>query len=797
MKAIIMAGGEGKRLRPITCTMPKPLVPVLNRPIVDYTMELLKKHGITEATYTLHYMSDVIKDHVGDGSAWGMHCNYSCSEKSLGTAGSVREAVGEANERLIVLSGDGITDVDITSAIHAHENSGASVTIVLKNVDEPTEYGVAIVDESGMVTRFIEKPEQSEVFSDLANTGIYILEPEAVRMIPQGVEFDFSKQLFPKIMDAGMKIFGYKMDGYWCDVGDISEYRRAQKDMLDGKCSFQTTAKNYNGIYIEANAKISDNATLIPPCYIGSGVSIGDGVLIEPYTVIGSGASIESGSSIKRSIIFDDVKIRRNVEIRGAVVCENAHIDDRASMYEGSTIGAETHLGVGVSVLPNVSIWPGKDIEGGFSCRDNIVWGNSARRAEIDGSHIRGYMDNQLTPEAALRLGAAYASRFKPPARLAICADGSQVSVILKHSIISGVASQGVDAVVVNPLSKSAFALTIAESGCIGGMYVEGNDSHGAVITVYDKNGIEASGDIMRSIKASFIFGEQKPSVDSELGLITQSNGMEDIFENRLLQMVDSEALRGNPKTLRLNSPEQFGNSITRILLRLGWRVENMRNSQKLIPAHDQNTLSVAVDSNGMMSMAAKDAVADEQAIMAMIAAEAIDRANIKRVVLPATIAEEYRDVLKAKGVELYFAPEEKGKLRRVAFEKNAYYAPLHEQEAKVLKLCEMFSKGELLQYYNEMPVLYSAERRITTTRRDMGRMLRSLVDGERKNEHELIDGLRLKLDTGWVVVHPSAGRTAAFRVVAGSSSSEYAKELCDIYTEKLNKIRDKQDYTK
>lgn len=801
MRAVIMAGGEGRRLRPITCTMPKPMVPLLNKPIVDYTMELLKRHGIHEAVYTLHYMGEKIKQHVGDGSAWGLRCTYAESESPLGTAGSVKQAVKETDEDILVLSGDGITDVDLSAVIKAHEASGAEATIVLKKVPSPTEYGVALLDDEGSIVRFIEKPEQSEVFSDLANTGIYILSRRALNLIPDRTEFDFSKQLFPEMLNQGMMLKGFITESYWCDIGDISEYRRAQRDMLDGRVRFETIARNYSGIYYEPNAHISDSAVLIPPCYIGSGVSIGDEAIIEPYTVIGSGSVVERGSSLKRSILFDNVRIRREAQIRAAVVCENAHIDDRASLYEGSTIGAGTHVGAGVSVLPNVSIWPEKELEGGLSCRDNIVWGNPINRIGISGSCIKGYTDTGLTPETALRIGAAYASKLRSPAKVAVCSDGSQSAVMLVYALISGITSQGVDVKNVGVLGKSAFSLTVSQLGTDGGLYVEGNENHGSIITLYDSMGIEASQDCLRSVRSAFVMGEQKPRVDVELGIVSRAEGMEEMFENRLSRLLDTDALRRNPKTLRINANEQIVRCVTGILLRLGWNVESLRKESRLIPVQDENTLAILQDSNGALSLSfqngGKSIIMDEQEIITALSVDAIEHAGMKQLVLPVTLPEEYRSCLKTHGADLLFAPEDSTKLRRAAFERGHYYAPLYEREAGIMKLAELFATGELAKIHTSLPKIHSSENRVPASRNDIGRMLRSLAESERNSDRELVDGLRLRLDSGWVVVKPYLGRTASFRIVAGAASGEYAKELCDIYTEKLERIRDNKEDSK
>ena len=325
-KAVIMAGGEGKRLRPITCTLPKPMVPLLNKPVIDYCIELLKKHGVEDITATLHYLPNVIMRHCGDGGKYGVKLSYSIEDAPLGTAGSVSKAVGADARRIIVISGDAMTDADLTEAMCFHKARGAAVTIVLKRVSVPTEYGVAMTDSKGKIYRFLEKPMLSEVFSDLANTGIYILEPEVIERIPAGEKYDFSKDLFPALLKEKMPVYGYVTDRYWCDIGDIAQYKAAQRDMLDGRCTFTTAAKQKDGAWIEDGAVISESAELLGPCYIGSGAEVSEAV-VSDYSVVGSGARIGRGSSLKRTVLMENTRVRENVELRGAILCEGAEVE--------------------------------------------------------------------------------------------------------------------------------------------------------------------------------------------------------------------------------------------------------------------------------------------------------------------------------------------------------------------------------------------------------------------------------------------------------------------------------------
>ena len=267
MKAVIMAGGDGKRLRPLSCTMPKPMVPLLNKPVLGYCMELIKKHGFDEAILTLRYLPNVIRRYVGDGSAFGIKAECAVEDKPMGTAGGVKNALRQADDSVLIMSGDAMCDFDLTDAMREHRRSGAAATILLKKVKVPMEYGVVLKDKDGFISRFIEKPSAAEVFSDLVNTGIYIIEPSVLDMVPEGTEYDFSKDLFPRMLRTGMKIFGYEAEGYWSDIGDLTQYALTQADMLSGKCMFKTAARRTReGVYIEDGAKISERAVLAAPC---------------------------------------------------------------------------------------------------------------------------------------------------------------------------------------------------------------------------------------------------------------------------------------------------------------------------------------------------------------------------------------------------------------------------------------------------------------------------------------------------------------------------------------------------
>ncbi len=788
MKAIILAGGDGKRLRPMTCTMPKPLVPLLNKPTIFYTLELLKRHEINDVIITLGYMGDMLKRQVGDGTAFGLNITYSDSELRLGTAGSVRLAAEGIDDRILVLSGDGLTDADLTGALESHASAQADATVILHRISDPREYGIALTDKDGFITRFIEKPSRSTVFSDLANTGMYILEPSVIGLIPSTGAYDFSKDLFPRMLANNQKIFGFRMNGYWCDIGNSSQYAAAQRDMLDGKCVFCTTAKRYGSILMESDAHIAASAKLVGPCYIGNGVEIGDVACIEQYSILGSGAKLLNGVSVKRSVIMRNAILRSGAEVRGAIICENAEIGEDSTVYESSVIGAGTVLEKNVSVTGGHSIWPSKYIESGSKCSDDIVWGEYKRISFLN-SCIFGYGDSMLTPEAMVRIAASYAQRFTAPSCICIGSDGSEAAAMLKSAGIAGIVSNGINAVNISNCGKSVFANAIVDTSSAGGIYVEcDSPQHLVRANIYGGMGAEADDDDMRSIEKAFVFGEQKPVTNTEIGLIIDYSGAELAYEAKLLKEINANDMIRNRKKLILAANDHIIQTVSRVLLRLGWDVDGISSNKKLIASPSKDTISIFCNDDEIMcAYVYPDRIIEYWELLCIIATQS--NFDGKRVPLPVDTAIPLQDYLVGRSIDLLNVPVELSRRRNFAKHEGAYIAQMLEPEAMILAICDTFSNDTLESEARKLPNSCREEVSMRVNQGDIGRILRRIVESEAYVSAELVDGVRLRHDSGWVTIRPVSEKSA-FKVVAGSMDSEYAKELCDIYIEKLKMIR-------
>src|ERR671931_2772974 len=266
-----MAGGEGPRLRPLTSNQPKPMVPIVGKPCMEHILELVRAHGFEDVIVTVAFLPQAIRSYFGDGESLGLTIEYSVEESPLGTAGSVRLASDRLDETFLVISGDALCDIDLGALVAFHREKEAAVTIGLKSVDNPLEFGIVVTDEDGRVERFLEKPSWGQVFSDTINTGIYVLEPEVLRHVPTDRPYDFSKELFPLLLEMGRPIYGYVVDGYWQDIGNLDQFRQANFDALD-----ENVRLNIPGIRLRGNVWVGDGVEIDVvqgvegPAFVGS-----------------------------------------------------------------------------------------------------------------------------------------------------------------------------------------------------------------------------------------------------------------------------------------------------------------------------------------------------------------------------------------------------------------------------------------------------------------------------------------------------------------------------------------------
>lgn len=339
MKAFVMAAGAGTRLRPLTYAIPKPMVPVVNKPVIEHTLENLKRHGIYQVVLNLHHYPEMIKDYFGKGEDNDLRIRYSLEKKLMGTAGGVKKMEKFFDSTFVVMSGDGLTDIDLTKAIKFHKQKKALGTMVLKAVDTKFEYGVTLINTRGRIKKFIEKPRWSDVFANTVNTGIYIFEPEIFSYMPENEFYDFGLQLWPQLLKDKKPIFGYVMEEYWTDVGNLTEYRHGVRDALDGKVRIRIPGEQIKpGVWVGRNTRIDPSATLVGPCVIGERCVIGKNATIDEYTTLADRCTVCQGARIKNSILWGNVEVAKNVHLDNCIIGFGAKVSKDISVFEGTVL---------------------------------------------------------------------------------------------------------------------------------------------------------------------------------------------------------------------------------------------------------------------------------------------------------------------------------------------------------------------------------------------------------------------------------------------------------------------------
>src|SRR3954465_5224681 len=340
MRAVVMAGGGGTRLRPLTSNQPKPMVPIVGKPCMEHILELLRDHGMSHVIVTGAFLPQASRSSFGSGETLGMNVEYSVEESPLGTAGSVRLAAPRLDETFLVISGDALCDVDLSALIDFHREKGSAVTIGLKSVENPLEFGIVVTDDDGKVERFLEKPSWGQVFSDTINTGIYVLEPEVLKHIPTDRPFDFSKELFPLLLEMGRPIYGYVCEGYWQDIGNLDQYRQANFDALDERVRLNVPGLKIRGdVWIGEGVESDDVEGVEGPAFIGNYSRVSPEASVGPYTILGPATTLRERGRISRSVLGASCYIGRSAVVEGAVIGRNCDIRPHARVHEGVAIG--------------------------------------------------------------------------------------------------------------------------------------------------------------------------------------------------------------------------------------------------------------------------------------------------------------------------------------------------------------------------------------------------------------------------------------------------------------------------
>lgn len=435
MKAVIMAGGQGTRLKPLTCTAPKPMMTLLGRPVIDYTLDLLEENGFSEAYITLKYLGDMIKNHIISQDR-KIKINFVTENEYLGTAGGVKNALQSTDEPFLVISGDALCDYRLDRIMEYHRANDCHATIVTAKVADPSEYGVVCAEHDGRIKGFIEKPSFTQAVSNNANTGIYVLGSECLDMIPNNTASDFSRDIFPQMLKGEMRVFSYPAEGYWCDIGDFDSYRRCQHDMLDGKVNIKIPV-TYKNITAESDS----NMKILPPCHIGQNVTAGRNVIIGPYTVIGDGCKIDDNAKVHDSIIGKENYIGKTSKLNSVITGNNCSFLKNVSAFENCVVADRVNVGSDCVLSSGVRIWPNRNVRGGLTVSENVKY-TVSKSSLFDEQGIKGTGGVDMTAEKCGLIGSA-AGSTSYGGKVGIACDGKPLSRAMLMSLAGGLLSVG------------------------------------------------------------------------------------------------------------------------------------------------------------------------------------------------------------------------------------------------------------------------------------------------------------------------------------------------------------------
>ena len=832
MRAVLMAGGSGTRLRPLTCDLPKPMVPVLNRPIAEHIINFLKRNNITEIIATLYYLPDVIRNYFQDGKDFGVEMTYAVEEdQPLGTAGCVKNIQQWLDDTFLVISGDGITDFDLQSAIAFHRAKRSKATLILTRVPNPVEFGVVITDSDGRIKRFLEKPSLSEIFSDTINTGTYILEPEVLNYLPENEESDFSQDLFPILLARGEPMYGYIAESYWCDVGHLDVCREAQYDALEKKVKINFAYEEQaSRLWIGSNTYIDPSAKIEAPALIGNNCRIGARVKIEAGTVIGDNVTIGNDADLKRPIIWNGVTVGEEAHLRACIIARGTRIDRRAQVLEGAVLGALCNVGEEAQIAPGVRVWPSKRIESGAILNINLIWGNMAQRNLFGQRGVSGLANIDITPEFAVKLGAAYGSTLKLGATVLVSRDQRSVSRMVSRSLISGLMSAGIN---VQNLEATAIPISRTMTNRLatsGGIHVrlEPNHHDHILIEFIDKQGINISKSKEKKIEGTYFKEDLRRVSISEIGNIAYPDGVIETYSHSFETHLNIGAVRNSGSRIVIDYVYAVSGAILpqllakfgcdAVVLNASLKQNSISSSEKeqllkqlgqVVEALGAN-LGVQVSANGEQFILVDESglpIRGESLTALMV--NTIFTANPRStVVVPVHASSAVEQIARRHDGQVIRTKVNPTSLMEAcqtnpnvvlggSGEIGFIFPQLHpgfDGMFGIAKLIEMLTIQErsLAEIRNELPSVCHKSYTIRCPWKIKGSLMRHLVETHPTEYLELIDGVKVinPQNDNWVLILPDAGEPQV-HIFANSEDRNWVERSLNDYRQQVQNFID------
>ncbi len=817
--------------------LPKPMVPMMNRPMMEHIVRLLRKHGMTDITSLLYYHPDAITSYFGDGSEFGVSMDYIRAEADFGTAGSVRNATEQLGitDQVLVISGDVLTDFDLTAAIAFHEKKRALATIVLTHVKNPLHYGIVMTNADQDIVRFLEKPSLGEVFSDTINTGIYILEPEACSEIPYKREFDFSKELFPALLPRKGALAGYIASGYWRDVGNLNEYHEAHMDALAGLVQLDFPGEPHDSLVAEKGA-LTEGATFRGSNLVAHGSQIEPGARLT-NAIVGANCHIEAGAVIENSVLWDGVRVGRRAHVSHSVACNNVAIGAMATVQENVFIGEGTQIGDGAEIKPNVKLWPGKRVEAGAKLATSLVWEEEWNRELFTNSRVSGTSNIELIPELAAKIGASLGALAGLGQRIVISRDSDPGSRVLSRALTSGVMSAGV---IVVDMQQTPIPLTrhhLRDARHSAGIHVRKNpmDRRRSDMIFFDSGGYDLPSNKGKAIERHF-FGEDFPRAPHDkVGTIEFPAHTGEIYTKRFTSALDVELISRSHFKLAIDYAYGIASTIfPNILGTLGSEVVSINaylEPTRLTRGREEFDRSMRHLANVVKSLGYQigfilDAggervgMVDEDgqtytnnSLLTLLTklfleSEAKRGRKVQTIAVPISATSEVEELAERHGIEVLYTKNTHADMMRAASEERVayvggtlggaiftnYFFAVDGMftVAKTLEMLAVLGKN-LGEVARDMPHRAQSRSQVFCKPEELGKIMRRAMNHAHAMKKVLIDGIKFYPqhdDNSWVLLLPERERPYC-SILADAETEKVAKSLSVKYTGLVEKWRD------
>lgn len=829
MIGVILAGGFGTRLRPLTVNVPKPMVPIANVPCMERVVRHLVAHGVTDHVSLLHFQPEAITRHFGDGAAFGCRMRYNTPPEDLGTAGAVRAAQDEIDDDFIVVSADVATDFDLSAILRFHRERNALATITLTRVENPLSYGVVIIDEAGRVQKFLEKPTWGEVFSDLVNTGIYVFRREALDLVPPGANFDFSKDLFPKILERKEPLYGFAAEGYWRDIGTIEQYVASNLDALDGtyRCDLPGAEERRPGGVLRRGdgADVPDGVEIAGTVVVGAGARIAAGARLED-SVVGDGAEVGKGAVLRRAIVWRRARIGAGARLEEeTVVACAADVREGAVLEARSIVSDESVVGADATVKTGVKIWPRKWVETGAVVSSSLIWGDKWERSLFGAHGISGIPNLEMSPEFAARIGAAYGAMLGKGAVVYSSRDVHRASRMVNRSLICGLLSVGVNVRDLRVMPIPVVRHAIRTHQAPGGFHarVSPYDPRLLDVKFFDADGIDLPARREKALENLFYREDFGRAPAEETGEIFFPARALEHYRDAYLEAIDRAAVRPGLKVVLDYSNGASTVIFPSILAEIGAEVISLNaflDERRLArpPDEYQGQLERAGEvakgvgaqvgfvlepgSERMRLVDGAGRVVDDQTATLLVARLAIDAGMLagRKIAAPVTTTRALLEMCEAAGVEVVWTRTAHPAMMQAATARDVGllvyprggvifpgFAPVFDAMFAVGKIIELLGRigRPLTEVLDGLPRPRVVHETVRTPWERKGLVMRRFIEEAKGRKVDLIDGVKIWDGRAWFLALPDPDRPF-FHLWAEADDEEAARATVLRYADRV-----------